>query len=295
MSCCGRPSKQRARRPMRTRIIRPKAKVRAKAAPIRKFLMCRPNHFRVSYEINPWMRLANGADPSVAKVQYDGLLDRIREHGGEVVFLKDRPGLPDMVFTANAGLILPGKRVIVSNFLHPERKGEEEWFVQWFVENGYEFFYPAHPFEGAGDALFLNDTLILGHGFRSDREAHQMVASLWGGLTVSARLTDPRFYHLDTCFCPLDGPDYLIHPAAFDADSLANIRAIGGVELAVPEAEAARFACNAVVIGRTVLLPAGCPETMQILERAGYTPVAVGVSEFQKAGGACKCLTLAVS
>ncbi|CAE7860245.1 PYRB [Symbiodinium microadriaticum] len=91
------------------------------------------------------------------------------------------------------------------------------------------------------------------------------------GKVVRAKLVDPYFYHLDTCFCPLnDEGDYLIYPPAFDAESLKAIREIGNIEVQVPEDEAKQFACNAVVIDNNVILPWGCEETEAQLQGLGY-------------------------
>ena len=242
------------------------------------------------------MSLSNQADRSKAIIQWDDLKDRINEYGKDCQFVKPRDGLPDMVFTANAGVVLPDKRVIVSNFKCPERKGEEEWFVQHFAEAGFEVIYPSHPFEGAGDCLFWEAgkrIAVCGHGFRSDLAVYSEIGPMFGCDLLLVKLVDPRFYHLDTCFCPLDG-GCLIYPKAFDEESLASIRSVGGFEIEVPEDEAKRFACNAVEIDKTVILPAGCPVTEGKLKDVGFKTVPVEMGEFIKAGGACKCLTLAL-
>jgi N-dimethylarginine dimethylaminohydrolase len=256
------------------------------------FLLCRPNFYGIDYSINPWMDLSVKADQRKAVEQWDTLVDRIREHGGDTVFVPQQNGLPDMVFTANAGLVLKDRKfVIISNFLHKERKGEEQWFIQWFADREYQFIYPDHPFEGAGDSLFLEDTLVCGHGFRSDEMAYEQICQIWGRASIKLKLVNPRFYHLDTCFCPLDGRDYLVYPGALE--DLSTLRTLGD-EIAVSEKEAEKFACNAICIGRTVILPSGCDETMQVLEQKGYKTVPVDMGEFLKSGGACRCLTLSL-
>lgn len=288
----------------RIRHLKPKAETLSALAnqgpAIKTFLMCRPSFYGIEYEINPWMKLGAQADRALAIEQWDDLVARIREHGGDIRFVKEQPGLPDMVFTANGGLVFKDRKsVIISNFFHPERKGEEEWFVQWFADEGWQIDYPDVPFEGAGDALVLGNTLICGHGFRTHSSVYDGVGKVWGGKTVTVKLVNPHFYHLDTCFCPLQDGDYLIYPAAFDTESFQAIERVqketkGSQGIVVPTDEAERFACNAVNIGRKVILPEGCPVTMQLLEQRGYEPVPVAMTEFIKSGGACKCLTLEI-
>lgn len=262
---------------------------------LKTLVLCRPDFYGISYTINAWMSLSNQADRSIAIEQWDNLKDRIKEHGGETLFCPSKSGLPDMTFIANSGLVYKDKNMVVlSNFKHDERKGEEQHFLEWFLERGYIVKTVSLPFEGAGDALFLDKTLIGGYGFRSEVGVYDEIRQALGCPVVPVKLVDDRFYHLDTCFCPLDGMDYMIYPGAFDEVGLASIRALGGNEIVVPEVDAARFGCNAVCIGRTVILPDGCYETMQKLQQGGYKPVPVDMSQFIKAGGACKCLTLAL-
>jgi N-dimethylarginine dimethylaminohydrolase len=271
----------------------------AVSEPVKTFLMCRPTHYGVHYSINPWMNPKLRVNAVLANDQWNNLCERILEHGGAIRHIKERPGLPDMVFTANGGLVLKDKAkcVVVAHFRHEERKGEEEWFVQWFSDEGWHFTYPSAPHEGAGDALMYNGTLVSGTGFRSDPVAHAEIEQFWGGKVLQVKLVDPNFYHLDTCFCPLADGDYLIFPAAFDRDSFQAIEMLQRETpeahgMVVPTDEALKFACNAVLIDRTVILPSGCQQTMDLLRGRGYNPVPVDMTEFIKAGGACKCLTL---
>lgn len=241
------------------------------------------------------MRLAVQPSQRKAVEQWDSLKDRLAEYGAELSFVIPREGLPDMVFTANAGLYLKDKNVFVlSNFKYEQRGPETWWFHQFFAEQGVRVVVPACKFEGAGDALFLGGTLVGGYGFRTDRALYQEIGPMLDKEPVTVQLVDPHFYHLDTCFCPLADQDYLIYPGAFDAEGLEAIRGLGGREIAIDEVEAKKFACNAVQVGKTVIMPSGCPNTMQKLQESGYAPVATDMSEFLKSGGACKCLTLEI-
>jgi N-dimethylarginine dimethylaminohydrolase len=215
----------------------------------------------------------------------------------DLAFVPSQPGVPDMVFTANAGLVC-NEKVIVSRFASRERQAEEPFVRTWFQQNGYTIAdWPEHvAFEGAGDALFDRALPMLwfGHGFRSEAAAAGEIERAIGCPTVSLRLIDPRFYHLDTCLCPLEGGSLLYYPAAFDRDSLATIRTlvpeVGRIEVEEPDALA--FACNAVSLGRHVILNHASAALQRTLRRAGFTPILTPLSEFLKSGGAAKCLTL---
>jgi N-dimethylarginine dimethylaminohydrolase len=198
-----------------------------------------------------------------------------------------------MVFTANAGLVV-GNQFIRSNFRFSERRGEEEHFEKWFAERGYEILRLPEGlyFEGEGDALFSGETLLCGYRFRSDIRSHQQIGELLKCLVISVELVQDRFYHLDTCFCPLPGRGAIWYPAAFDEYGQRAIRHHVGDLIDVREGEAAHFACNAVVLDKHVILPQGCPQLAADLAERGYTPHPLRMTEFIKAGGACKCLTL---
>jgi len=260
-------------------------------------LMCEPGHFGVDYVINHWMKDQTGkVDRALAVSQWERLRS-ILSRFIDLAFVPSEPGVPDMVFTANAGLVL-GDKVIVSRFASRERQAEEPFVSTWFQQNGYAIAdWPRNiAFEGAGDALFDRELPILwfGHGFRSDAAAAGLIEKATECPTVSLRLIDPRFYHLDTCLCPLEGGSLLYYPAAFDRASQAKIHALVPEKkrIEVAEADALAFACNAVSLGRHVILNHASKALQSALRRAGFTPILTPLSEFLKSGGAAKCLTL---
>ncbi len=262
-----------------------------------RILMCAPDYFGVHYVINPWMEGNRGkADHALAVKQWSGLKRAIEAHG-EVVLIVPQPGLPDQVFTANAGMVLKEK-VVVSRFREPERQGEEPFFQEWFAKN--DFNIAAWPqdvsFEGAGDALLDRGQPIIwaGYGFRSAMSTPGLLEKTFHRRVVGLQLVDPRFYHLDTCLCPLEGGYLMYFPAAFDADGQKAIADIVPAEklIEVDAADAEQFCCNALDLNRRVFLN-GASESLQgRMRQAGFTPVLTPLSEFMKAGGAAKCLTL---
>lgn len=264
-----------------------------------KILVCNPEYFQISYEINPWMKVENQSDKDLAKIQWNGLVEKLKQAGAEVVEMKGEPNLPDLVFTANAGLVLPNKKVILAKFKCPERQPERYFYNKWFSENGYEIIedpYPQHTsWEGAGDTLYQDDVLFLGSGFRSDYLAvyNRNWWNIWGKTCFYMNLQDPYFYHLDTCFCPLPNKYALIYPSAFNKPMLESLSKTIKL-LKVCEEEAKKFACNAVCIEKTVIIPSDCPQTKSLLNEAGFEVLETDMSEFLKSGGGPKCATLKV-
>ncbi len=259
-------------------------------------LMCPPTYYGIEYEINPWMSRMRGADPGVARAQWDQLCRVLTDTCGASIELIDpRPGLPDLVFTANAGFVTPCL-VILSRFRFPARSGEEPVFAEWFEKHGLPVLRMPEDifFEGAGDALRCGENLFCGYHFRSEIRSHEFLAEILKERVLSLQLVDPRFYHLDTCFCPLADGDLLYYPAAFDDYAQRVIREYAARMIEVTDADALRFGCNAVCIDRHVVLPDGCTKLEASLRDWGYEPHPVDLSEYIKSGGAAKCLTLAL-
>ncbi len=265
-------------------------------APIR-FLMCAPHHYDVDYVINPWMEgNIHKSSKDNAVEQWQALYQSISEKAA-VDLVKPQSGWPDMVFTANAGLVLD-RTVVLSRFLHPERQGEEPFFKQWFEAQGFTVHeLPKDlPFEGAGDALFDREGrwLWAGYGFRTELDAHPYIAQWLDTEVLSLRLMDERFYHLDTCFCPLANGYLLYYPAAFDAYSnrLIELRVPTEKRIVVSEPDAVNFACNAVNIDQLVIMNQASDDLKQQLAEVDFEVIETPLTEFLKAGGAAKCLTL---
>lgn len=262
-----------------------------------RYLMCAPSFYDVSYIINPWMR-GNLKATSLerARDQWQRVHD-ILAGVADVELVRSRPGLPDMPFTANAGLAVGGTAVL-SRFLHRERQGEEPHFERWFRDNGFAVrtLPRSIPFEGAGDALIDPERLVLwmGHGHRSSPEAIGYLRHWLDVEVVPLQLVDERFYHLDTCFCPLEGGFLMYYAPAFDEPSLGLIHehVPDSHRIAVEQDDALDFACNAVNVGRMVILNKASRRLVATLDRLGFEVVESELSEFMKAGGSAKCLTL---
>ena len=256
-------------------------------------LMCSPDHYGIEYEINPWMSRERGANRDLAIEQWEGLVTILAGLGVEISLLKPAPGLPDLVFTANAALVYR-QRAIISHFRHTQRQGEEPLCAAWFRAHGFtvEHLPEGRFFEGAGDALFCGETLVAGYRIRSDVKSQQWLGESLGCEVLPLELVDPHYYHLDTCFCPLAQGKAIWYPGAFDD---YGRRALAErVEKLIPVAseEAQSFACNAVVVGKHVITNTGCHKLHEALAECGYEAQETPLSEFVKAGGSAKCLTL---
>lgn len=256
-------------------------------------LVCPPDFYGIEYEINPWMSRSRQSDDDRARRQWADLVAVLESLNVRIERQPPVEGLPDLVFTANAGFIWRD-RAYLSRFRHQARQGETGHDDAWFREAGFDVreIVGDWSFEGAGDALFCGDTLFAGYVFRSDVNALQWLAGDVGCQVIPLQLVSEFYYHLDTCFCPISPSQALYFPEAFDD---YGRRALEGhvPELIPVEAdEAARFACNAVVVGQDVVLNTGCPRLEAELRTRGFEPHPTPLDEFIKAGGSAKCLTL---
>lgn len=256
--------------------------------------MCPPTYYAIEYEINPWMSRLHGAVPSVAKAQWEHLYHTLTQNiGVQVELVEAVAGLPDLVFTANAGVV-EGKRFVLSRFRFPVRSGEEPVFAAWFGEHGYEVVTLREGlfFEGAGDALRCGEHLFAGYHFRSEIGSHGALGEILNERVLSLQLVDARFYHLDTCFCPLSDGRLIWYPPAFDDYARRVVEENVPERIEVTEADAARFGCNAVCVDKHVVISSGCTQLTHALSDWGFTVHPVNLSEYLKSGGSAKCLTL---
>nr|WP_314840715.1 dimethylargininase [uncultured Microbacterium sp.] len=274
----------------------------ARTAHHRRYLMCKPSHFTVSYKINPWMEPANPTDTAKAVAQWQALHDLYIDLGHEVELIEPLEGFPDMVYTANGGFLIGG-RAYVPKFRFVERQGESPAFADWFRAAGYDTVIPEEVNEGEGDFLLVGDVILAGTGFRSTGDSHREVGEVFDREVVSLNLVDPRFYHLDTAIAVLDpvqgvengGPEraniaYL--PGAFDDASRAILEERFPDAILVSDEDGSVFGLNSASDGYNVVISPRARGFEKQLRERGYNPIMIDLSELLLGGGGIKCCTL---
>ena len=150
--------------------------------------------------------------------------------------------------------------------------------------------------EGAGDCIFdrNGDLFWMGCGFRSDQAASYVVEQTFGVPCVALELADPSFYHLDTAFCALPCGAVIYYPAAPPRQrrSTRSTPSSSAQRIALNRADAARFAANAVCIGRAMVMSSCSDALRRALENRGYTVAKTPLQAFLRSGGSACCLTL---
>ncbi|MGO1316244.1 MAG: dimethylargininase [Cellulomonadaceae bacterium] len=265
----------------------------ARTARLREYAMTRPDHFTVSYAINPWMDPTVPVDTARALAQWHELHDTYVRLGHTVHVVEPEPGLPDMVYSANGALIVAG-HAVAARFAFPQRAAEAPAYTAWLMAEGLPVHTPRHTNEGEGDFLVVGDTILAGTGFRTDARAHREVSRVLGRKVVTLELVDPRFYHLDTALAVLSDDDVAYFPGAFSRRSRSVLRRLFPHAVRATAADAAVLGLNAVSDGRHVVLTDAAPRLAQQLRERGYAPVPVDLSELLRGGGSVKCCTLEV-
>ena len=254
-------------------------------------LMCRPEHFTVSYRINPWMHPEDPTDTSLALKQWTVLYDTYVDLGFTVHLIDSLPGLPDMVYAANGGFVLDGI-AYGAKFHYPERQPEGPAYMDWFRSEGLEVREPEATNEGEGDFLLVGDTILAASGFRSDTSSHQEIADIYGRDVVSLQLVNPSYYHLDTALAVIDPTTIAYLPSAFDEASLSILRERYPDAILATEEDAAFLGLNSFSDGHNVVIAERATTFAKDLAERGYNPIGVDLSELLLGGGGVKCCTL---
>ncbi|PJJ65179.1 dimethylargininase [Compostimonas suwonensis] len=282
---------------MSTTILEPAA-VPTRRTPVhRTVLMCRPDHFTVSYRINPWMHPQVPTDTALAVAQWETLYNTYLGLDFDVRLIDPIEGLPDMVYAANGGFVLDGIAYGAS-FQYPERQPEGPAYMDWFRESGFRVVEPANVNEGEGDFLLVGDVILAGTGFRSDSQSHTELAEIVGREVVTLNLVNPSFYHLDTAIAVLDPVAVDGHaniaylPSAFDEPSLRILRERYPNAIIVTEEDAAVLGLNSFSDGYNVVIASRATDFERQLRERGYNPIGVDLSELLRGGGGVKCCTL---
>jgi N-dimethylarginine dimethylaminohydrolase len=254
-------------------------------------LMCRPEHFTVSYRINPWMHPEDPTDTSLAVRQWEQLYRIYLDLGFDVELIDPIPGLPDMVYAANGGFTLDGI-AYGAKFQYDERGPEGPAYMDWFRAHGFEVAEPVSVNEGEGDFLLVGERILAGTGFRSDAASHDELRRIYGREVVTLKLIDPSFYHLDTAIAVLDDSNIAYLPKAFDEASLEIIRELYPDAVTVNDDDAAVLGLNSFSDGKNVVIASRAVGFEASLRERGYTPIGVDLSELLLGGGGVKCCTL---
>ncbi|MFI6833244.1 dimethylarginine dimethylaminohydrolase family protein [Kribbella sp. NPDC050241] len=261
----------------------------------RRYLMVRPDHFRIDYVINPYMSTHDQPDPELALKQWDSLRQAIVDADGEVEVLPQRPDSPDMVYAMNLGLAAADGRAMLSHMRFEPRRRESLTAGDWFVGQGFALGRPGSdgvgPHFESGDAFVFGDSLVVGYGPRTEAEALKHLATEWNVRVRGLRIAHEGMYHLDLPFCPVDSTHAMVYPAAFDPASQTALFDLVPDPIVLTDDEAFAFSANSIVVNETIIMPSCSSRLHDVLSGLGLRVVVLDLTEFHKAGGSARCLT----
>ncbi|MCL2893931.1 dimethylarginine dimethylaminohydrolase family protein [Brenneria tiliae] len=263
---------------------------------IKELLMCKPDFYDIEYVINAWMNPENKVDKKLAQEQWDNVYEKLTERGVKIKTISPVEGLPDMTFAGDCGMI-HGNKFLASNFRHPERQGETQYYIDFLKEYGFEIHrvQPDVYFEGLGDVIYWDDSIIFGYGPRSDKEAVKAIRATYPELKVRGELhiQDKTFFHVALAFSFIDEDTIIYYPEAFTAESQRFIEANFEKRIAISAHDAKElFVCNNIPVGKDVLIHDCSSEVERQLNAFGFNVVKCNMSEFFKSGGSLRCLVL---
>jgi N-dimethylarginine dimethylaminohydrolase len=261
---------------------------------LKRVLVCKPLHYSVDYVINPWMKIGS-VNQKKAVRQWESLVKALQGLEVEVNVINQQKGLPDMVFSADQGVV-KGKDILMSNFRYEVRRGERCPYLEWFKNRNFQAkFLPTNYFFEGGDALLFKNLIFMGMGFRTTEVSCKKIALALDTEVVSLRLVNPRFYHLDMCLLPLDTKTAFYYAKAFSPDSLEKLKRVIPRLIPLSDKEAYGFSANSVVTDHHVVIQKNNLSFKEKLNNLGYHSVEVDLGEFMKGGGGIHCLTQVLS
>jgi len=242
------------------------------------------------------------ANHLAAERAWSVLKGALETSGAKVHAMAGVAGVPDLVFPANAAVVL-NRTALLARFRYPQRQGEEPHNLAAFeglraagvLDRVVSFDDDIYQ-EGAGDCIWdaARQLFWVASGPRSSPRSMARIAEVFGEQAVHMPLATDRYYHLDTCFCPLSGGEVLYYPPALSESALAALheRTLPDQRLIASDADAEAFCVNAVSLGRDVIMARPPARLASRLAERGYRVIGVDLDPFLLSGGGAFCMTL---
>lgn len=278
-----------------------------------KLLLATPDYFDLVDEKNIYMK-QNHIDAELAFKQWEYLKNvylQLKSDGfiNDVFIIPGAEKLEDMVFCCNPifSWEVDGQSVVVSsNMKYLSRQEEVGHIVQFLTDKGYQHLEleTDELFEGGGDAIPHPGKRLIwgGYGHRTEQIVYEELAQKLKTPIITLELVSPYFYHLDTCFAPLDEQTVFICPEAFNEKGLKAIHRVFKHVILVPYSDAtATFSLNMHSLQHpktqetAVIIHPSNSTVFQLLKEKNSRVIAVDTSEFMKSGGSVFCMKAMLS
>ncbi len=217
--------------------------------------------------------------------QHENYCHALKHCGLKVEVLNVNPASPDAVFVEDCALVLDEIAVIAS--MGSASRQAEISAMARILSSHRELVHlkPPAQLEG-GDVLQINKRLYVGLSSRTNFE----------GIEALRRLVQPFGYevfsvkvkeclHLKTGVTALDAETLLANRKWIDLAPFADFEIID-------VAEDEPFGANALPIGKSILMSASMPLTIERVQNHGFEVLPIDISEFAKAEAGLTCMSL---
>ncbi len=231
---------------------------------------------------------AEKPDYTKALMQHDAYIRALEKTGVAVRVLEADEAYPDSCFVEDTA-VLTDKCAVITNPGAPSRKGEIHTILpvikQYYPEEKIHSILSPGTLEG-GDVMMAGNYFYIGLSKRTNREGvDQFVSILRAYGKDGEGVNLKEVLHLKTGVDYIENSDLLVSGEFVGMKTFSRYR-----NFVVPEEEA--YATNCVWMNGYVLVPAGFPKTLEIIEKLGYEPLVCDISEFAKIDGGLSCLSL---
>lgn len=261
--------------------------------PLKKVVLASPTYMTIKEPINATQEkyMEENIDTKKAEQQHANFVNKLEEHGIEVVLLPPLKKFPEQVFTRDIGFTL-GSHVFVSDMAHHVRKGEENTFLTWLNREKISYTNLKGDNIEGGDVLIDENTIYVGVSNRTNRNAIEHLQSLLPTYEVIPVPFTHTYLHLDCVFNILSPSEALIFRGEIDMN-IEKLLAERYDLIEVSKEEQATLGTNVLSIGNKNVFSLPINQGVnKDLKRRGYNVIEVDITEIIKSGGSFRCCTL---
>ena len=207
--------------------------------------------------------------------------------GVQVELMTPQQGLPDLVFTANAGLVFGNALLQLALSPRGARPRDAASSTPGSPSTASRSSTCPKACTSRGPATRCSAADAFRRLPHPQRRARPSVARPGAAACRCCRWnwSTRYFYHLDTCFCPLAPGEAIYYPGAFDAYGRKVLQDAYPTLIAVEEDGGGPLRLQRGRGRQDGRHQHRLPKLAEELAAAGYTPIAVELDEFIKAGG----------
>jgi dimethylargininase len=205
--------------------------------------------------------------------------------GVTLIRLDPLPGFPDAYFVEDTAVVT-SEIAVVTRPGAPQRRGEEKSVAHRLADyRPLKVITPPGTLDG-GDVLIVGQDVFVGLSGRTNREgAHQLAQILAPWCYRCIPVAIPGGLHLKSSMAAIGDRQLLLKANWSQLTEFDDY-----AKLLVDPAEA--YACNTLAVNGHLIMPAGFPQTRDLLESTGQPIHELDTASFRRMDGGLTCLSL---